>query len=115
MKSIAYLLAVVLGLAGLALLFAAPQAHFVTRMVVGLISLGAAFALLALARMQPAVHKHVHQMQVDMTGDVSLEQIQCQQCGAELSSESVQMAEGAVFVKCEYCGAQYQLEEQTKW
>jgi hypothetical protein len=114
-KPIAYLLAVVLGLAGLFALFAASQANFVPRMIVGLICLGASLALLKLARMQPAVHKHVHEMKVDMTGDVSLEQIQCKQCGAELSSKSVEMAEGAVFVKCEYCSAQYQLEEQTKW
>ena len=115
MKLIAYGLAVVLGLAGLFWLYAAGQANFVPRTVAGVICLGAAMALLMLARMQPIQHKHVHEMKVDMTGDVSLQQIQCNQCGGELSAKSVEMAEGAVFVKCEYCGAQYQMEEEAKW
>jgi hypothetical protein len=114
-KPIAYLLAIVLGLAGLVALFAASQANFVPRMVVGIVCLGAAMALLMLARMQPVKHTHVHEMKVEMPGDVSLQQIQCNQCGAELSSKSVEMAEGAVFVKCEYCGAEYQMEEEAKW
>ena len=115
LKLVAYVLAIVLALAGLLSLFAASQANFVPRMIVGIVCLGASLALLKLARMQPSIHKHLHEMKVDMSGDVSLEQIQCKQCGGELSSKSVTMAEGAVFVKCEYCGAQYQLEEQAKW
>ena len=115
MKLVAYVLAAVLGAAGIFWLFAAGQANFVPRTVAGMICLGASAALLMLARMQPVKHTHVHEMKVDMPGDVSLEQIQCKQCGAELSSKSVEMAEGAVFVKCEYCGAQYQMEEQAKW
>lgn len=115
MKTIAYLLAVVLGLAGILTFFAAAQANPIPRMVAGGICLAASVALLMLARMQPVEHTHVHEMKVDLPGDVSLEQIQCAQCGAELSSKSVEMAEGGVFITCEYCGAQYQLEEQAKW
>ena len=115
MRAISTILAVALGLFGVVAVIAAGQGNFIPRMVMGLVLIGAAVALFVSSRMQPQVHKHVHEMQIDLSGDVSLEQIQCKQCGAELSSKSVQMAEGAVFVKCEYCNAQYQLEEQAKW
>ena len=114
-KILANILALALGLMGLVAVIAAGQGNFIPRLVAGLVFLGAAAALVVLSRLQPEVHHHVQEMKVDLSGDVSLEQIQCKQCGAELSSKSVQMAEGAIFVKCEYCNAQYQLEEQAKW
>ena len=115
MKILANVLAVLLGFMGLVAVVAAGQGNFIPRLVAGLVFLGAAAALFMLSRMQPEIHRHVHEMKVDMSGDISLEQLQCKQCGAELSSKSVHMAEGAVFVRCEYCNAQYQLEEQAKW
>ena len=57
----------------------------------------------------------LHELKVDMPGDTSLEQIQCKQCGATLSSKSVRYAAGAIFVSCEFCSAEYQLEEAPKW
>ena len=50
-----------------------------------------------------------------VSGDVNLEKIACQQCGASLSSDSCRLAEGAVFVHCGFCGADYQIEEAPKW
>jgi DNA-directed RNA polymerase subunit RPC12/RpoP len=114
-KAIAYLFAVILGLLGLVAIFAAAQANFVPRLVAGIVCLGASAALILLARMQPVQHTHVHEMKLDVPGDVSLQQIQCKQCGAELTSEAVTMSEGALFVKCQYCGSEYQMEEEAKW
>lgn len=115
MKILSVLLALILGLLGLAAIFAAAYANFVPRFVVGMICLGAAGALMFLVKMRPEQHQHIHQMKLDVPGDVSLQQIQCKQCGGELSSKSVRFAEGAIFVTCEYCGAEYQMEEQAKW
>ena len=58
---------------------------------------------------------HIHEMKLDLTGDVSLEQLTCRQCGANLNDDSVTLAAGALVVHCEYCGAQYQMEEAPKW
>ena len=113
MKIAAYGLAGLLGVLALVSLSAAVQGHAVLRIIVGLVFLGAAGTLVALVRLRP--HHHVHEVKIDMPGDTSLEQIQCKQCGATLSSKSVRLAAGAVFVSCEFCNAEYQLEEAPKW
>ncbi len=115
MKLIIYALAAFLAFLGVVLMIAAGAANAVIRLSVGGVLLAAGVALVWLARRQAVQHTHVHQMQLDLTGDVSLENMICRQCGAELGSDSVSVAAGAVYVKCAYCGAQYQLEEEAKW
>ena len=117
MKIVAYILAIVVGAVGLIFLVAAPTDPGKTwpRLGIGGVCFVAALVIVALMRMRPQHVTHVQKMKVDLTGDVSLEKIMCQQCGGEFSSDSVNVVAGAVFVKCEYCGAQYQLEEEPKW
>jgi hypothetical protein len=52
---------------------------------------------------------------VELTGDVNLENFQCKQCGGALSSQNVRLVGGALNVECPYCGAVYQVEEKPKW
>ena len=82
---------------------------------IGVVCLGAAFMLVVLMRLKPIHETHVHEMKVDLSGDVSLENLTCKQCGGNLSEKSVSVRAGAVFVQCEFCGAEYQLEEAPKW
>jgi hypothetical protein len=114
-KFFIYGLAVVLGLLGLLFLIAAGQGNAIVRIAIGVVLLVAAGGLVVLVQLQPVQQTHVHQMKLDLAGDTSLEKMLCKQCGAELSSASVKVAAGAVFVDCEYCGSQYQLEEAPKW
>ena len=114
MKAAAYGLSVLLGLFGLSFLMSISRGFSATRLIVGIAALAGSYILVRLAR-KPVQHTHIHKMELDVTGDVNLEQIRCTQCSAELSSDSVHVAAGAVYVKCEYCGAQYQMEEQAKW
>jgi RNase P subunit RPR2 len=114
MKATAYVLAGIVGILGLASLMSVSHGHTIRRLTVSIVCFGISTVLVMLAR-KPVQHTHVHQMELDVTGDVHLEQITCKQCGAELSSKSVDVAAGAVYVKCEYCGAQYQIEEAPKW
>ena len=113
MKVFVYVLAAGLALLGLIFVVAAGQGNAIARVFIGLICMGAAGALVALMRMKPTHHTHVHQM--ELTGDVSLQDITCKKCGATLSQKSIQVKAGAVFVKCEFCSAEYQLEEAPKW
>jgi len=114
-RYVVYGLAVLLGFFGLVELIAAGQGNTVVRVIVGVVCLAAAGALVVLVRLKPIQTTHTQHVKLDLSGDVSLEKIQCRQCGAELSSKSVRVAAGAVFVTCEYCGAEYQLEEAPKW
>jgi len=108
---VVYLLAAALGLIALVLLLGSQG--MVTRIVVGLILLLAAGALVALPRLAP---KQVTiKQQLDLTGDVSLQSMPCQNCGAAIGRNDVEVKAGAVFVNCGHCGTSYQLEEAPKW
>ncbi len=114
MKAAAYTLAFLLAAFGMIFLMSLSRQFSIFRLVVVLVAFMASAILVRLAR-TPVQHTHVHKTELDVTGDVNLEQMKCQSCGAELSSDSVTVAAGAVYVKCQYCGAQYQVEEAPKW
>jgi hypothetical protein len=115
LKIVVYLMAAGLALLGLLFVVAAGQGNAVVRVVIGVVCLGAAAALVALVRLKPTHETHVHHTKLDLSGDVSLQEITCNKCGAALSEESLKVTAGAVFVKCEFCSAEYQLEEAPKW
>jgi hypothetical protein len=108
---VAYLLAGALGLLGI--VFVVGSQGLPARLIVGVILLVAGGALVALPRLVP---KQVTIKQtLDLTGDVSLQSMPCQSCGAAIGPENVQVKAGAVFVHCGHCGTSYQLEEAPKW
>lgn len=113
MTTIAYLLSALVGLAGLIFLIGSVQGHTGPRILIGLILLGAAGALVYLARMKAPERTIVQK--IDLTGDVAAQDLKCKSCGGKLDSSSVTVQAGAVFIKCPYCGASYQLEEEPKW
>ncbi len=53
--------------------------------------------------------------QIDLTGDLSLEELKCRACGATLSKDNIDVKAGAVVVSCPYCGTSYEIEEEPKW
>jgi len=113
MKTAGYLLGGILGLAGIISLLAATQGHTAARAITGIVLLGAAAFMIYLARSKGPEMKVTHQ--VDFTGDTELEQLRCKSCGAQLSADAIEIREGAIYVKCPYCGTSYQLEEKPKW
>ncbi len=113
MKTAGYLLGGILGLAGIVSLLAATQGHTLPRAITGIVLLGAAAFMVYLARSKGPEMKVTHK--VDFTGDTELQHLQCKSCGAQLSADVVEMHEGAIYVKCPYCGTSYQLEEKPKW
>jgi hypothetical protein len=106
-----YALAGVLGLLGLA--FLVGYQGQVGRLFLGLVLLATAFVVVWLARAKAPERTIVQK--IDLTGDVSSEQMKCRNCAAALDEKSVEMRQGAIFVKCPYCGTSYQLEEAPKW
>jgi len=113
LKLIAYPLAAVLGLLGL--LFIVGSQGLWMRVVVGVVLLAAAGGLVWLALQRPKQATTTVVQKIDLSGDVHLQDLTCRSCGGSLSQKSVSVKAGAVFVHCEYCGAEYQLEEEPKW
>jgi hypothetical protein len=87
-------------------------------LVVGLLiwSAAAVGAFFAWRRMQPkrAQQVTVHH-EVDLTGDIDLASLKCDECAAALDKDAITVREGAIMVSCPYCGAAYQVVEEPKW
>jgi len=75
--------------------------------------LGGAAFLVAFGRSKVPETKIIQE--IDLSGDVALEEMHCNACGASLDSDSVKVEAGAIFVHCPYCGTSYQIEEEPKW
>lgn len=114
-KWIVVFLAIFLAGFGLLFLVAAGQGNAMVRIVIGVFCLAGAGALIYLSKMQPVEHTHVHEMKLDMPGEVNMKGFKCTACGAALDSKSVSVVAGAVHVNCPYCGSTYQFEEEPKW
>lgn len=119
-RIIGYVAAGVLILFGVLYLWSIPAAapsQVVSRLIVSIISLGIGVVIIWVIRTRGPrpLQQIVQQVELDMPGDVSLDQLKCQSCGAELSKDSVTLAEGAVIISCPYCGSSYQITEEPKW
>lgn len=57
----------------------------------------------------------VIRQELELSGDVSLENMKCRQCGGSLSGDNASVKAGTVFISCPYCHSEYQLEEAPKW
>lgn len=53
--------------------------------------------------------------QIDLPGELSLQELKCRACGGTLSKDNIAVKAGAVVVTCPYCGTSYEIEEEPKW
>jgi hypothetical protein len=113
MKAIAYPLAAVVGFFGLMFIVGAQGSMM--RIVVGVVLFAAAIALVWIAMQKPRPIETTLIQKIDLSGDVNLQEMKCRSCGGTLGKESVSVKAGGIFINCQYCGAQYQIEEAPKW
>jgi hypothetical protein len=52
---------------------------------------------------------------VDLPGNMKMDAIKCQSCGAPLAADDIKMIQGAPVVTSHSCGTTYQLTEEPKW
>ncbi|MEA4812932.1 MAG: hypothetical protein VB108_10240 [Anaerolineaceae bacterium] len=67
------------------------------------------FAALANPPKQEIVQK------IDLAGNVRMDTIKCQACGAPLAPDDIKLVNGGVMVTCHSCGTTYQVTEEPKW
>jgi len=111
MKIAVYSVALLLSLLGLVFVVGAQGQPM--RVVVGVVLFVGAGGLVYLVKIRPQQTTITHT--VDLSGDVNVQELTCQSCGGRLSREAVSVKAGAVFVHCDFCGADYQLEEKPTW
>ena len=54
-------------------------------------------------------------LNVDLPGNIQMDSLKCQSCGAPLAADDIKMVQGAPVVTCHSCGTTYQLTEEPKW
>jgi len=119
-KIIGYIGAGILILFGVLFLWAAFGSQTVNpggRLLVGgvLVLLGLGI-IVAVRLREPKPRQEVTiKQQIDIGGDVQMESLKCQSCGAQLDKSAISTVEGAVMVTCPYCNATYQIVEEPKW
>jgi uncharacterized Zn-finger protein len=113
MKIVSAIVAGILGLLGL--VFIIGNQGQVARIILGAVLLVAAGVLIYMVQMRPQGIDTRNVQQIDLSGDVGLERLKCQNCDAPLDKESLEVKAGAIFVHCPYCGTSYQIEEAPKW
>ena len=113
MKIVSAITAGILGLLGL--IFIIGNQGQVARIILGGVLILAAGVLIYMVQMRPQVIETRNVQEIDLSGDVNLEQLKCQNCASPLDKESLEVKAGAIFVHCPYCGTSYQIEEAPKW
>jgi hypothetical protein len=82
--------------------------------IVGVISVGIGLGLIWLAGRRAKQQAELIQ-KIELSGDINLETLTCQNCGGALSADNIKMVAGAPVVNCPYCNSSYQLSEEPKW
>jgi Na+/melibiose symporter-like transporter len=115
-RTIAYIAAAILIFFGVMFIYAtfSPSGQ-IAWLIIGLISVFIGFGLIWLASRQAKREKTELIQRIELSGDVILESLTCQNCGGTLSADNIKMLAGAPVVSCPYCNASYQLSEEPKW
>ncbi len=119
-KIVLYILAAIILLFGVLWLLSAFSAEAPDpggRLLVGGILAVVGIGIIVAVRLREPKPKQevVVRQQIDIGGDVDMEALKCESCGAQLDKSAISMAEGAVMVTCPYCDATYQIVEEPKW
>jgi len=119
-KIIGYILAAIVLFFGVIWLLSAFSAETLNpggRLLVGGILVVTGLGIIVAIRLREPKPKQevVVRQQIDFSGEVDMEALKCESCGAQLDKSAISLKEGAVMVTCPYCDATYQIVEEPKW
>ena len=115
MKILGYIFGLFMIVLGVLFAIAAASTGVWQRWILAGVLGGAGLAVIYFIRMKVPDQKVTVKHEIELTGDVHLEEMKCRNCGGTLDSKSVTMQDGALFANCPFCGTSYQVEEAPKW
>jgi hypothetical protein len=115
MKTIGNIVAAILIFFGVLFMWSAftPETG-IGNLIIGVLSVAFGLGIAWYVNRKPPAEQKIT-YELELTGDVNLENFQCKKCGGSLSSKNAKLIAGAMAIECPYCGAVYQLEEKPKW
>ncbi|MHB1416069.1 MAG: hypothetical protein ACYC1C_12545 [Chloroflexota bacterium] len=114
-KIIGYVVSAILILFGVLFLLAAPVGNTGGRLAVGVVLIVVGLGIIVIVKLREPKPEQRIVHEVELPGDLSLEQMKCRNCGAPLDQREITLVHGALNVRCPYCGAAYEIEEEPKW
>ena len=115
---ISYILAAIFIIFGFLLVLGSGSENNTSWILWGVILLILGFVLIfAGVRLAAASKQTVQNVtyNIDLPGNVQMDTIKCQSCGAPLAPDDMKLVNGAVTVQCHSCGTTYQITEEPKW
>lgn len=97
-------------LGGLFLMAAFPPYEY--RLPVGVVFLAVALGLLYFSRERKPLE--ITQT-VNVSGPIRMKELHCPNCGAYLNAERTIVVDGRPFIKCDYCGNNFEVTEEPTW
>lgn len=86
--------------------------------IIGVITVGIGLAIVWFVNRKTAEATQANQnvtIKIDLPANINLENLQCKNCGGNLTMDNIEMVAGAPVVHCPYCNTTYQLTEDPKW
>lgn len=114
-KIIGYIVSAIFILFGVLFLLSAPVDNTGSRLVIGVILVAIGLGIIVIVRMREPKPAQTIVHQVELPGDLNLEQLRCRSCSGVLDKDSISLRHGAITVNCPWCGSVYQIEEEPKW
>lgn len=98
----------------LGVIFLLASAYAASRVSVGtiLVLLGLAIAYVA---WRSGARQVSVKYEIQAPGTLKIESLKCPNCGADVDPSKIQLRVGAPWVKCTYCGQEFQVTEEPKW
>jgi hypothetical protein len=98
----------------LGVIFLLASVYATSRLLVGtvltLAGVAVAFLMWRAGAAPPSV-----KYEIETPGSLKLDSIKCPNCGAGLDPSKIELRVGAPWVKCVYCGKEFEVAEEPKW
>ena len=111
-KVAGYLAAAFLVFLGAVFLLASVYA--ISRLLVGTVLTLAGVAVAFLTWRAGVVPPSV-KYEIETPGSLKVDSVKCPNCGGKLDPSKIELRVGAAWIKCLYCGNEFEVAEEPKW